>query len=190
MEWITVALCILVIILSLSVLAFSSKIEIKMIVFMIILANVGIIILGRKLDNFIDMQSLLNQLTTFQNQASTLQQDTINNGLSNNNASDVLMQIDTLNKNITDLQNQVNTAVNQNPSYNKNINYLSSDTILNDVEVYKQMQLSKLNDLQAQLLKTQQLNAEHQQAISTNKYKPIKIYSSCIVSDANGSYST
>jgi len=67
---------------------------------------------------------------------------------------------------------------------------VSSDTILNDVEVYKQMQLSKLNDLQAQLLKTQQLNAEHQQATSTNKYKPIKIYSSCIVSDANGSYST
>ena len=84
MEWITVALCILVIILSLSVLAFSSKIEIKMIVFMIILANVGIIILGRKLDNFIDMQSLLNQLTTFQNQASTLQQDTLNNGLYTN----------------------------------------------------------------------------------------------------------
>ena len=193
MEWVSIVLCSLTIFLAISSLAFCRKLELKIVVFLIVLANVGIIILGRNMDNFtspIDLTNFIDNIKNFSVSASELNELT-SGGVSNNNADEIIKGISNLNDNIKTMQEQLSTAVNMNQTNNeRNINFTTSDNVLNDVETYKAIQMARLNDLQTQLLKTQQLASAQANAAETNKYKPIKIYSSCIVSNADGSYST
>lgn len=189
-------LCGAVILLALSIFRFvkPQTIAIKIIIFMIALCNISIVILVIKNnDGFTDYNSLLNTIKTFQDEVSNINTSP-DTELNNDNKNQIMIKIEDLKTNLDSVANQLNTAIGQQQNQTiknlQNINFNNSDNILHGVELYKQMQLTKLNDLQNQLIKTQQLVNAQQNIDDTNKYKPIKIYSSCIVNDADGSYST
>ena len=196
MEWVSIVLCILAILLAIGILFFSGKFEVKLMVFMIVLCNIGVVILGRRVvDGFLgglNYTDLLTNIQQFQASASDIsaaaQED-----LSESSKQDITTKIDNLYNSISSLADQLSTmdGYNQNTGLlNQQVNSANSAQILQQVDTIKQLQLAKLSDLQTQLNKTQQIVSTQQNAADINKYKPIKIYSSCIVSNADGSYST
>ena len=196
MEWVSIVLCILAILLAIGILFFSGKFEVKLMVFMIVLCNIGVVILGRRVvDGFLgglNYTDLLTNIQQFQASASDIsaaaQED-----LSESSKQDITTKIDNLYNSISSLADQLSTmdGYNQNAGLlNQQVNSANSAQILQQVDTIKQLQLAKLSDLQTQLNKTQQIVSTQQNAADINKYKPIKIYSSCIVSNADGSYST
>lgn len=191
MDWTSITLLIIVIILTLLILIVKNQTHIKIIVFLIILCNIGVLLQNNKQDTFINYTDILDQIKTFQNQSSNLM-GSVEDNLDMNSKAEILTKVEDLNKNIKNLEELLNTAIgmDQLNISKKKINFQTSDKVLNDIELYKQLQLAKLSELQNQLSKTQQIVSSKQNASELNKYKPIKIYSSCIIGNADGTYST
>jgi len=194
MDWVITTLLLLVIFLALLLLVVKHNTYVKIIVFLIILCNVGIIILGNRMENFVDYTDILDKIKNFKDQSytiSTALQES-SSGMNETNQRELISKVDTLNNNIKNLEELLNTSIGMD-SLNigrQKVNFQTSDKVLNDIELYKQLQLAKLTELQNQLNKTQQIVNAQQNASDKNKYKPIKIYSSCIVGNADGTYST
>ena len=171
----------------------SSKIEVKLLVFIVILCNVGNVLLGNRIvDGFYDVnyREMLNSIKKFQTSASDIS-TSAQEELSEKSKTELLNKINELNNQITRLGDELSSIDNSNNGYPQTvIGINNSAAVLQQVETIKQLQLSKLNELKTQLAKTQQIVSAQQNAIDTNKYQPIKIYSSCIVSNADGTYST
>jgi hypothetical protein len=193
MEWISIVLCIIEILSALCILYFNSKMEVKLLIFLIVLCNVGVVILGRRVvDGFWDInyKEMLDRIKDFQTSASSISASA-QDELSERSKDELLNKIETLNQGIANMLTEMNNLYQSKQSvYNTDVDINNSANILQQVETVKQLQLAKLSDLQTQLNKTRQIVSSQQNAADTNKYKPIKIYSSCIVSNADGSYST
>jgi hypothetical protein len=193
MEWISIVLCIIAILSALCILYFNSKMEVKLLIFLIVLCNVGVVILGRRVvDGFWDInyKEMLDRIKDFQTSASSISASA-QDELSERSKDELLNKIETLNQGIANMLTEMNNLYQSKQSvYNTDVDINNSANILQQVETVKQLQLAKLSDLQTQLNKTRQIVSSQQNAADTNKYKPIKIYSSCIVSNADGSYST
>lgn len=192
MDWFNLLLCLINILLALAILYFNTRMEVRLIVFLIVMCNMGLMMLGRNriLDNFVDYSTLLSSIQQFQQSASNISSE-VQDQLSEQSKTDIMNQLNTLNTGLNNIAAQLNTAVGMsNGMQNQTVNFGNSTDVNQQVETAKQIQLAKLADLQAQLIKTQQIVNAQQNAVDTNKYKPIKIYSSCIVSNADGSYST
>ena len=192
MDWTSISLLLIVILLALLILIIKNQTHTKVIVFLIILCNVGVVLLNNKEETFVDYTDILNRIKSFQSQSSTLMEVAQDSKTDANSKTEILTKVDDLNKNVKNLEELLNTAIgmDQLNISKKKINFQTSDKVLNDIELYKQLQLSKLAELQNQLSKTQQIVSSKENASETNKYKPIKIYSSCIVGNADGTYST
>ena len=194
MEWPSLVLSLVAIMSALCILYFSSsKIEVKLLVFIVILCNVGNVLLGNRIvDGFYDVnyREMLNSIKKFQTSASDIS-TSAQEELSEKSKTELLNKINELNNQITRLGDELSSIDNSNNGYPQTvIGINNSAAVLQQVETIKQLQLSKLNELKTQLAKTQQIVSAQQNAIDTNKYQPIKIYSSCIVSNADGTYST
>jgi uncharacterized membrane protein YgaE (UPF0421/DUF939 family) len=182
-----------VIILALLLLGHSSKFPIKLIVVTIVLCNIGLLGLccwDNTEEHYADYNDILAKIQKFKLDSSALTEET-QQELSNKNAEAINTKLAKLNEQIDGLAHQLNTAIGTEKEFKTStVNFETSDKILYDIEVYKQLQLAKLSDLKNQLAKTQQIVNAQTNIADSNKYKPIKIYSSCTISNADGSMSS
>ena len=130
---------------------------------------------------------MLDKIKEFQVSASSISAEA-QDEITDSSKKELIEKIETLNQGIASMLSQMNDMYKSD--YNTDVDISNSAKILQQVESVKQLQISKLGDLQNQLNKTRQIVSSQQNAADSNKYKPIKIYSSCIVSNADGSYST
>jgi hypothetical protein len=102
----------------------------------------------------------------------------------------LLTLISELNANIDDLSKQLIANNMQSGLMPETVTFETSDNVLNNVQVYKQLQLAKLAELRNQLTKTQQLIDARAATDTSNNYRPIKVFNSCVISEADGTYSS
>jgi len=90
---------------------------------------------------------------------------------------------------LTQLINTLNDIKNQQNTTSNNV-YVSPDTIKKmDLEAQQQFQMFQIDYLNKQVQNAKDIiNAQTVAKTSTN-YKPIKVYSSCVISNANGTTS-
>ena len=88
-------------------------------------------------------------------------------------------KIDSLVKSITDLKTQINAPSALNSSMPANMSSM-------DLAAQQQYQMFQINFLQNQIKNAQDVINASSIAKSSVNYKPIKVFSSCVVSNANG----
>lgn len=93
------------------------------------------------------------------------------------------------NQKITDLINSLNNAKTQNDTPPSNI-VASPDSVQKlDLESQQQYQMFQIDYLNKQIQNAKDIINSQAVANSTTNYKPIKVYSSCVISNANGTTS-
>lgn len=146
----------------------------------------------QSLETFAELKDILAQIKQFQTQVTPAMDD-----LSNNTDKLTVSQANNIQESINQLGDKLGMIITTLDQSSKDkigsttrLNYSNVDDVYTDVQTAKSIQLSRLRDLQDQLYKTEQLIATAEQQKESAKYKPIKVYSSCIVSNADGTYST
>jgi hypothetical protein len=144
------------------------------------------------IETFAEIQDILTQIKQFQTQVSPAMDE-----LSNNTDKLTVAQANNIQESINQLGDKLGVIINTLDQSSKDqlgattrLNYGNVDQVYTDIQTAKSIQLSRLRDLQDQLYKTEQLLATAELQKESAKYKPIKVYSSCIVSNADGTYSS
>ena len=177
----------LIIFAALALLYIKSHLLTKCSVLIILFCSLILLIINNKKENFTNIIDAIKNFEEQQTPLITNLADSLDNGISNENANAINENLDKLNSNMQLLLQEI-TKIKPS-SKDVNITYNNSDEILTNVEVYKRLQLKKLEDLQSQLQKLKQMHSDKLIQDNTNKYKPIPIYNSCVINNAEGSYS-
>lgn len=163
-------------------------------VILLFMISIGSLVINKETfqtaNNILNSQDILNKITNFQTQLSDISNST---DLTNSEQiSDIQDKLKTLTNDSKTILNLLDEAITQsNLSYEqRTVNYENSNNTLTDLANRKTILETQIQELQSQLNKAQQLASTNETIKETNKYQPIKIYSSCVISEANGTYTT
>jgi hypothetical protein len=134
-------------------------------------------------ENYTDMTTAINQfIDDTRNQVSS--QNTTSD-TSNSKLEEYISAINSLKTQLSDLNNQINTA------NSADIIRPVSDVYDNrmNIETQQSLQSYQIDYLKKQIEKTKELVNANKIQSDMSKYKPIKVYSSCAISNADGSLS-